>query len=446
MSTLPAGWTETSLPEVCSKITDGTHHSPVNLTTGAFKYVTAKNIRPWGLDLRDITYVNAETHREVYARCPVEKGDVLYIKDGATTGLAIVNSLDEPFTMLSSVALIKPIRALLDASFLKHWLNSPETLGTMLNQMTGTAIRRLTLTTISAQTIRVPPLSEQRRIVAEIDNLSSKSKRARDNLDHVPPLVEKYKQAVLGAMFRHEVGSRSAWPTKPFFEVLDFKGGSQPPKSTFFPSPAPGLVRLLQIRDFGSDDKAVYIQDASRWPKCTVQDIMVGRYGASVGKILTGKAGAYNVALVKMIFDPRILDRQFVYRWLQADDFQTTLKLVSRSAQNGFNKSDLEALNVLVPPLARQREIVCGIERAFNWIDRLTSEATSARKLIDHLDQAILAKAFRGELVPQDPNDEPASVLLERIKEARAAEADKVQSKRLSKAKVEIASIKRRRS
>jgi type I restriction enzyme S subunit len=58
--------------------------------------------------------------------------------------------------------------------------------------------------------------------------------------------------------------------------------------------------------------------------------------------------------------------------------------------------------------------------RAFTWIDRLASEATSARKLIDHLDQAVLAKAFRGELVPQDPNDEPAGVLLERIRAERA--------------------------
>jgi type I restriction enzyme, S subunit len=71
--------------------------------------------------------------------------------------------------------------------------------------------------------------------------------------------------------------------------------------------------------------------------------------------------------------------------------------------------------------LDEQNEVVRRIEGAFNWIDRLAAETTSARKLIDHLDQAILAKAFRGELVPRDPNDEPASVLLERIRSSQQA-------------------------
>jgi type I restriction enzyme S subunit len=82
---------------------------------------------------------------------------------------------------------------------------------------------------------------------------------------------------------------------------------------------------------------------------------------------------------------------------------------------------EIRALQICLAPLIEQQEIVRRVEIALAWVDRIASEATSARKLIDHLDQAILAKAFRGELVPQDPNDEPASVLLERIKAGRQA-------------------------
>src|SRR5262249_15375968 len=70
---------------------------------------------------------------------------------------------------------------------------------------------------------------------------------------------------------------------------------------------------------------------------------------------------------------------------------------------------------------SEQEEIVRRVEAALSWINRLVSEAATARNLVDHLDKAVLAKAFRGELVPQDPNDEPASVLLEHIREQRTA-------------------------
>jgi type I restriction enzyme, S subunit len=82
--------------------------------------------------------------------------------------------------------------------------------------------------------------------------------------------------------------------------------------------------------------------------------------------------------------------------------------------------------SVCLMPVEEQSEIARRITIAFAWVDRLASETTSARKLIDHLYQAILAKAFRGDLVPQDPNDEPASVLSERIKAERATGPSKV--------------------
>jgi type I restriction enzyme S subunit len=116
-------------------------------------------------------------------------------------------------------------------------------------------------------------------------------------------------------------------------------------------------------------------------------------------------------------FTPEFLRFQllgpFYQRQLDEVKSQTTRDFVPISEQY--------RLFLLRPSLTEQREIATRLRTAFAWIDRLASEATSARKLIEHLDQTILAKAFRGELVSQDPNDEPASELLKRIRAERQA-------------------------
>lgn len=135
-------WHSDTLKNLCEKITDGTHHSPPNAETGDYMYITAKNIKETGIELDNVTYVTTAVHKEIYSRCDVQKGDVLYIKDGATTGIATVNTLDEPFSLLSSVAVLRPHKDLLLSSYLKHLLNSAEQRSKMIRNMSGNAITR----------------------------------------------------------------------------------------------------------------------------------------------------------------------------------------------------------------------------------------------------------------------------------------------------------------
>lgn len=105
------------------------------------------------------------------------------------------------------------------------------------------------------------------------------------------------------------------------------------------------------------------------------------------------------------------------YLWMS---YARTRAIGAGNNQQALNKERVQNLLMPVAPPAEAEEVVRRIETAFARIDRLAAEAASARKLIDHLDQAVLAKAFRGELVLQDPADEPASVLLDRIRVERA--------------------------
>jgi type I restriction enzyme S subunit len=102
---------------------------------------------------------------------------------------------------------------------------------------------------------------------------------------------------------------------------------------------------------------------------------------------------------------------------LQNEDCQNTFAQDAREvARKTLNISLIKDVKLAVPTLREQMTTAKKIDIEFAWIDRLAAEATSARRLVDHLDQAVFAKGFRGELALQDPNDEPASVLLERMK------------------------------
>ena len=167
---LPEGWVWTYLGESMLKITDGTHHSPINEPNGKFKYVTAKNIKDNGIKLSGITYVTDEVHKEIFSRCNPEFGDLLYIKDGATTGICCINNLTEEFSMLSSVALIKQPKVI-KGDYLLTVFRSSFFYDLMRSGMTGVAITRVTLSKLKESMIPLPPLEEQIIIVEKVNAL-----------------------------------------------------------------------------------------------------------------------------------------------------------------------------------------------------------------------------------------------------------------------------------
>lgn len=312
----------------------------------------------------------------------------------------------------------------------------------MQNNAKGTAQRGIYLRTLGLAELPLPPLAEQRRIMAKIDGLSAKSRRARDELNRIPRLVETYKQAILAAAFRgdltrewrtsRETRASPEWENRQLAEVCDprrpitygvIKLGSETPAGV--PCLRTSNVRWLRIEIDGV--KRISPKLSSDYGRTVLRggEVLVNVRG-TLGGVAVAKPAmrGWNVSReVAMVpADTSVVVPAYVAHWIATDRSQRWLNRVERGvAYTGINIQDLRMLPVEFPAIDQQREIVRRIETAFAWIDRLATETKSARKLIDRLDQAVLAKAFRGELVPQDPDDEPASVLLERIRAERAA-------------------------
>ncbi|MFZ3168333.1 MAG: restriction endonuclease subunit S [Candidatus Methanoperedens sp.] len=196
----PKGWEKVRLNDVCEKIQDGTHFSPQD-QTGEVPYVTAKNIRPWGIDLTDITYVTREFHEEIYRRCDPKKGDVIYIKDGVTAGLAKVNSLDFEFSMLSSIAMIRPKSSFLNSYYLEYYLNYPATYKRIMERKSGSAITRLILREIKDINIHLPPFPLQQKFARIVEKIES----MRQSQNQSKQQIEDLFSALMQKAFRGEL-------------------------------------------------------------------------------------------------------------------------------------------------------------------------------------------------------------------------------------------------
>ena len=167
-------------------------------------------------------------------------------------------------------------------------------------------------------------------------------------------------------------------------DVCYFQGGSQPPKNQWSDEPREGYIRMLQIRDFTQDNSKVeYVKITNSTKKCEEKDILIARYGASIGKILTGLSGAYNVAMMKVIIDEKIVDRKFIYNFLKSDVFQNYIKNVGqRAAQAGFNKGELSKININLPTLKEQKNVAKELDKVQEIID-------IREKQIEELDELI---------------------------------------------------------
>jgi len=157
---IPDEWEVTKLQNVCLKIQDGTHFSPQS-KTGPRMYITSKNIRMGYIDLSNVSFISENEHSEIYDRCPVKYGDILLTKDGAQAGNVAVNTIKEKFSLLSSVAMIRPNAEKVLPNYIFHFYAGDYGQDLISNEISGQAITRLTLNKIKKLLILVPKLPEQ---------------------------------------------------------------------------------------------------------------------------------------------------------------------------------------------------------------------------------------------------------------------------------------------
>jgi type I restriction enzyme S subunit len=267
----------------------------------------------------------------------------------------------------------------------------------LVAQAIGNAQPNISQIKIKNTEVPVLPLPEQQRIVGILDKtfegIATAKANAEKNLQNATALFETHLQSVF-------TQRRKGWAEAKLGDVCEFVGGSQPPKSVFSKINSPDNIRLIQIRDYKTDNHLVYIPRTQARRFCKADDVMIGRYGPPLFQILRGLDGAYNVALMKAVPDESHLSRDFLFYFLKHSAILEYVIYHSNRAagQIGLTKETLEPYPIALPSLIDQQKIVEIITELSTKTQRLESIYEQKIAALDALKKSLLHQAFTGKL------------------------------------------------
>lgn len=478
----PNNWTLATIGEASSYIQRG--KSPKYSEDSQLAVINQKCIRWNQLQTEHQKYIHPKQIPAWDANRHIRQGDILWNSTGTgTVGRAyLVKSADchPPKVVDSHVTIVRP-NLEVDSRIIFYWIKGPDVQNRIEELCDGSTNQvELSRAAISEIQIPLPPINEQRRIADKLDRVLARVDAANEHLARVAPLIKRFRKSVLSAAFRGKLteefrkkavltpadetikrspeiprpnryNSRTdavipgdfalsvnqssmaapdGWKWFPMVEVARMESGHTPSRS--FPEYWNGDVPWIGIADARSHHTSTIEDTIQHTNNLGLENsaarllptgtVCVSRT-ASVGYVVKmGKPMATSQDFVNWICGPAVNPDWL--KWLFVAEEAALYRFGKGSTHTTIYFPEWLSLNVALPPLEEQSEIVRRVEKLFAFADHLEERLSQAQTALQKLTPALLAKAFRGELVPQDPNDEPASELLKRLQENRTDSAN----------------------
>jgi type I restriction enzyme, S subunit len=473
----PDGWLESPLSELAEWGSGGTpKRSESSYYGGEIPWVKTGDLGPKRLNTAS-EFITRLGVKESSAKL-FKKGSVALAMYGATIGKTSI--LDFDATTNQACAVGQPLKGITETEFLYYLLKNEKQ--NFIDKGKGGAQPNISQQIIKAHKVGLPPIAEQKRIVEKLDSLLAQVDTIQQRLNNLPNIIKRFRQSILAAAVSgklteqwrgnntqnniadllNEIQEKRNLLKKSkhlkasfgnFVTVVPiFEGAPENWLWCCFDQISKNENNALKAGPFGSALKKnesinsgyrVYGQEQviagdetlvsyyvgedkfQQLKACSVQpgDILISLVG-TIGKVLIlskdVEKGIINPRLVKLSLNSDI-NRSYIKYYLDSVFAKDFFRQFSHGGtMDILNLGILKKLPIALPPIEEQTEIVHLVEQHFALADTLEKNLKNAKQRVDNLTQSILTKAFRGELVPQDPNDEPAEQLLARIKAARA--------------------------
>lgn len=458
MTALPKGWDRCLLDEINDPerpICYGILMPGPDLPTGV-PYVKVRNIRDERV-LLDQVHRTSVAIDEKYARSRLRTGDLLVSIRGTYGRTAAVPPELDGGNITQDTARVAPVG--MYPPYVLRFLQGPQAQGYFKTVARGVAVKGVNIGDLRKLPVTVPPLAEQERVVAAIDEAFSKVDAGEAGLRTVRQLLKRMREAVLAAAVTgrlvpqdradtpatqlladlaidpHEGHELSALPDGWCWSTLgevSFSAGYGTSVKCDYSAAGAGVLRIPNIQRGRID-----LSDLKRAPEGATPDelllapgdLLIVRTNGSrelVGRsapVTRDTSCSFASYLIRFRLNSAVVDAEYVSLMLSSPAWRQMLEDSAASSAGQYNLSlrTLQPMLVAVPPLEEQRRIVAAVERQLSSVEACERAVDTGLARAAALRRSVLKAAFEGRLVPHDPSEEPASGLLERIRVERAA-------------------------
>ncbi len=439
MSDFPNGWCYSNLGEVCDKGQYGWTTKSSDI--GHVKFLRTTDITQGAINWETVPF--CEESPSDLAKYLINPNDILISRAGSVGFSALIPSNVSKAVFASYLIRFVPSQEI-EPRYIAQFLRSNQYWKQISVAANGIALANINATKLADVRLPLAPYYEQKRITDKLDTVLARVDACRDHLDRIPAILKRFRQSVLAAATSGNLtkewreqnsNTPSHWSSSTLGSLiqrieagLNVKCDERPPEIGEI-----GLVKISAV-SWGvfNDDESKTLPSGTVLPDST---------RIKVGDFLISRANTLELVgacvLVENVKRPVYLPDK-VLRLVLSEEIKPWLLYVLRSdigrhqietlasgnqlSMRNLSQANLKSIQIPMPEMEERNEIVRRVESLLAYADRLEARYKAASAQVEKLTPSLLAKAFRGELVPQDPNDEPASALLARIAAVRSTD------------------------